>query len=80
MLVLFAPSSTNIDSLQVLCLIELKQDRLYARGHSKSIASSSRMVIDSDDELIPSMCPKALPLHHKLHVQPDLCQKRMRPV
>ena len=37
-LVLFAPSLTNIDSLQVLSLIAPKQDRVYTRGHSMSVA------------------------------------------
>ena len=27
-----------------------KQDRVYARGHSKSVAHSARLVIGSDDE------------------------------
>lgn len=50
MLVLFAPSSTNIDSLQVLPIMAPKQDRVYACGPSKSVAPSTRLVIISDDE------------------------------
>ena len=41
LLVLFALSSTNNDSLQVLTLMSPKQDRVYARGRSKSVAPSA---------------------------------------
>ena len=50
LLVLFAPSSTNIDSLQVLSIMAPEQYRFYARGRSKSVTSSVRLVIGSDDE------------------------------
>ena len=53
MLVLFAPSCTNIDPLQVLSTMAPKQDRVYARGRSKSVAPSARLVIGSDDERDP---------------------------
>ena len=53
MLVLFATSRTNIDPLQVLSTMAPKQDRIYARGRSKSVAPSARMVIGSDDERDP---------------------------
>ena len=49
LLVLFDLSSTNIDSLQVLSLMAPKQDRVYAYGCSKSVASSARQVIGSDE-------------------------------
>ena len=49
-LVLFDPSTTNNDSLQLLSLMALKQDQVYARGRSKSFALSARLVIGSDDE------------------------------
>ena len=57
LLVLFAPSSNNIDALQVLSLMAPKQDRGYARGRSKSISLSSRVVIGSDDEYDPKYVP-----------------------
>ena len=50
LLVLFATYRTNIDPLQVLSTMAPKQDRIYARGRSKSVAPSARMVIGSDDE------------------------------
>ena len=34
-----------------------KQDRFYARGHSKSFAPSVRLVIGSDDEHDPEYVP-----------------------
>ena len=57
LLVLFSPSSTNIDPLQVLSNMEPKQDRGYARGRSKFVALSARMVIGSDDERDPKYVP-----------------------
>ena len=57
LLVFFAPSSTNNDSLQVLSLMALKYDRVYTCGHSKSVALSARLVIGSDDELDPEYVP-----------------------
>ena len=56
-LVLFVPSSTNIDSLQVLSITEPKQNRVYARGRSKSVAPSACQVIGSDDERDPEYVP-----------------------
>ena len=56
LLVLFAPSRTNIDSLQKLSFIAPKQDRIYVHGRSKSIAPSTRLVIGSDDERDPEYC------------------------
>ena len=53
LIVLFAPSSTNIDPLQVLSTMAPKQDRVYARGRSKSVAPSALLVIGSDDERDP---------------------------
>ena len=49
LLVLFALSRTNIDSLQVLSLMAHKHDRFYARGGSKYVALSARLVIGFDD-------------------------------
>ena len=49
LLVLFATTRTNIDPLQVLSTMAPKQDQIYARGRSKSIAPSACMVIGSDD-------------------------------
>ena len=57
LLVLFATSHTNIDSLQVLSTMAPKQDRIYARGQSKLVASSARIVIGSDDERDPEYVP-----------------------
>ena len=57
LLVLFATTRTNIDPLQVLSTMAPKQDRIYARGQSKSVAPSARMVIGSDDEREPEYLP-----------------------
>ena len=54
---MFAPSSANIDSLQVLSIMAPKQDRVYARGQSKFVAPSARLVIGSDDECDPEYVP-----------------------
>ena len=56
-LVLFATTRTNIDPLQVLSTMAPKQDRIYARGRSKSVAPSARMIIGSDDEQDPEYVP-----------------------
>ena len=53
---MFFPSITNIDSLQVLFIIEPKQDQVYARGRSKSIAPSA-LVIGSDKKRDPGYVP-----------------------
>ena len=55
--VLIATTHTNIASLQVLSTMAPKQDRTYARGRSKSVAPSARMVIGSDDERDPEYMP-----------------------
>ena len=57
LLVLFAIICTNIDPLDVLSTIAPKQDRIYARGQSKSVAPFARMVIGSDDERDPEYVP-----------------------
>ena len=57
LLVLLAPSSINIDSLQVLPFMAPKQDRVNARGWSKSVAPSARLVIGFDDEHDPEYVP-----------------------
>ena len=55
--VLIATTHTNIAPLQVLSTMAPKQDRTYARGRSKSVAPSARMVIGSDDERDPEYVP-----------------------
>ena len=57
LLVLFATTHTNIDPLQVLSTMAPKQDQIYARGRSKSVAPSAGMVIGSDDERDPEYVP-----------------------
>ena len=57
LLVLFATTRTNIDPLQVLSTMVPKQDHIYARGRSKSVAPSARIVICSDDERDPEYVP-----------------------
>ena len=56
-LVLFSTTRTNIDPLQVLSTVAPKQDRIYARGQSKSVAPSACIVIGSDDERDPEYVP-----------------------
>ena len=46
----FCSLGTNCCYMQVLTLTEPNKYRVYARGHSKSIALFSRLVISSDDE------------------------------
>ena len=55
--VLFAITHTNIDPLQVLSTMAPKQDRTYARGRSKSVAPSARLIIGFDDERDPEYVP-----------------------
>ena len=57
LLVRFAPSSTNIDHLQLLSTMAPKQDRVYTRGRSKFVSPSTRLVIGSDDERDPEYVP-----------------------
>ena len=54
---LIATTHTNIAPLQVLSTMAPKQDRTYARGRSKSVAPSARLVIGSDDERDPEYMP-----------------------
>ena len=56
-LVLFATTRTNSDPLQVLSTMAPKQDRTYARGRSKSVAPSARLIIGFDDERDPEYVP-----------------------
>ena len=79
LLVLFAPSSTNIDPFMVLFIMSPKQDRVYALGRSKSVAPSAHLVIGSDDERDLEYVPQALPLHTELHVLPEPHPKKWRP-
>ena len=78
MIVLFALSSTNIDSLQVLSIIAPKKDRVYARGRSKYVAPSARLVIDSDDERDPDYMPLGTFTPSKLYVLLEPHPKRWR--
>ena len=57
LLVLIATTRTNINSLQVRSTMAPKQDRIYARGRSKSVAPSARMIVGSDDERDPEYVP-----------------------
>ena len=52
-----ATTHTYIDPLQVLSTMAPKQDRIYARGRSKSVALSAGMVISFDDERDPEYMP-----------------------
>ena len=78
-LVLFATTRTNSDPLQVLSTMAPKQDRTYARGRSKSVAPSARLIIGSDDERDPEYVPQALPHLPVLHVPPVPHPRRWRP-
>ena len=57
LLVLFAHSSINIDPLQVVSAMAPKKDWVHARGRSKSVSPSDRMVIGSIDEPDPEYVP-----------------------
>ena len=57
LLVLFATTHTNIDPLHVLSTMAPKQDRIYARGLSKSVTLFAYMFIASDDERDPEYVP-----------------------
>ena len=57
LLVLFATSHTNIDTLHVLSTMAPKKDQIYACGRSKSVAMSAHIVIGSDDERDPKHVP-----------------------
>ena len=58
--VLFASYRTINDSLQVLSLMVPKQDQVYAHGHSKCFAPSTRLVIGFDDEHYPEYVPPSI--------------------
>ena len=79
LLVLFAISHTNIDPLQVLSTMAPKQDRIYARGRSKSVAPSARMVIGSDDEHDPEYMPPGTSIPSRAARAPEPQQKRWYP-
>ena len=55
--VLFDITRTNSDPFQVLSTMAPKQDRAYACGRSKSVATSARLIIGSDDEWDPEYVP-----------------------
>ena len=55
--ILFDITRTNSDPLQVRSTMAPKQDRAYARGRSKSVAPSARLIIGSDDERDPEYVP-----------------------
>ena len=55
--VLFATTRTNSDPLQVLSTMAPKQDRIYARKRSSSVAPSACMIIGSDDKRDPAYVP-----------------------
>ena len=78
LLVLFATTDTNIDPLKVLSTMAPKQDRVHARGRSKSVALSAHMVIGFDDERDPEYLPQTLPPLPVLHVFPEPHPKRWR--
>ena len=78
LLVLFAPSSTNIDPLQVLSTMAPKQDRVYARGRSKFVARLPVWSLVLIMSVTPSTCPQALPPLPVLHVPPEPHPKRWR--
>ena len=75
-LVLFATTRTNIDPLQVLYTMAPKQDRIYARRRSKSVASSARMVIGFDDERDPEYVPPVTSTPSRAARAPKLLPKR----
>ena len=56
-LVLFATTRNNTDPLQVLSTMAPKQNRTYARGRSKSVAPSARMIIGFEYERDPEYVP-----------------------
>ena len=53
----FSTTRTNSDPLKVLSTMAPKQDQTYARGRSKSVAPSARLIIGSDDERDPEYVP-----------------------
>ena len=80
-LVLFATTCTNIDPLKVLSSMAPNQEGSYARGRSKSVAPSARLIIGSDDERdLEYVPPQELPHLPVLHVLPEPHPKRWRPV
>ena len=79
LLVLFATTHTNIDPLHVLSTMAPKQDRIYARGLSKSVTLFAYMFIASDDERDPEYVPPELPPFPVLCVLLEPHPKRWRP-
>ena len=79
LLVLFDITRTNSDPFQVLSTMAPKQDQAYARGRSKFVAPSARMVIGSDDERDPEYVPQATPPLPVLRVLLEQHPKRWRP-
>ena len=79
LLVLFAITRTNSDPLQVLSTMAPKQDRTYARGRSKSVAPSARLIIGSDDERDPEYVPPGTSTPSRVARAPRAHLKRWRP-
>ena len=79
LLVLFATTRTNIDPLEVLSTMAPKQDRIYARGRSKSVAPSASMVIGFDDERDPEYVPPGTSTSSRVARAPRATPKRWRP-
>ena len=78
-LLLFATTRTNSDPLQVLSTMAPKQDRTYARGRSKSIASFARLIIGSDDEQDPEYVPPGTFAPSRAARAPRANPRRWRP-
>ena len=76
----FVSTCTKCCSFQVLTLRVPKLDCMYARGHSTSVALSTRLVIGIDNERTLNTFPQALPLLHMLHVPPEPTPRRWRPM
>ena len=54
-----------------------KQDRIYARGQSKSITPSARLVIGSDDERDPEYVPPGSSTHSHASRAPKATPKKV---
>ena len=79
LLVLIATTHANIAPLQVLSTMAPKQDRTYARGRSKYVAPSARMVIGSDDERDPEYMPPGTSAPSRATRAPEPHPRRWRP-